>query len=413
MGAFIGILLILLTIIYQSVSLDYDAVNNTRNKNATKTIEKNIIEEFSKLSTIEEDNKFNFINSNCKDNYSKILICQKRHTINTSTINNTGLNPSREFCNSFYNYVSYKKGILGRLTMNELKELLLEVNTINSNSQNFNKYILDRMYNETSDPDKQDFLTFEMTNFTTTPITSDENSTRYKDEFKKYNLKKYNKYFRASDLYEVDELYDRSEHPFSYKLSIKKSINIDKVLFEGKIVKFYTIIEDHDKEQVKKEGIKTFIKTYFNNILKYRELLLKIKRLSPEIDLFMEKNYNDDTTIIINEDKYSKIYEEFYLKYKGLLNILNIKDEELYVEVGEENIIDLKDNYKNNMAIFINQVIQLVDTIGDFNNFKFKGVVYDQPFSEKTSLINNKEEKEEIHNSNICDFSRYIKEVEY
>lgn len=410
MGAFIGILFILLTIIYQSVSLEYDFINEKKNQHFQKKIEKDIVEDFYKLSKIEETSlsqtytKFNFINNNCNDNYSKILICQKRHALKVIEIEDSDLNPSKEFCKSFYNYVKYKKGINGRITISEVKELLLSVNTLNSNSTSNNEFILDRMNDETNEGSNKDFIDFDMEDFTTAEITNEAQVNKYKQEFKTYNLRKYNNYFRATDDYNENLIHERSVHPFSYKILIRSSVRNNKILFDGNIVKFYAILEDHSREKVKIEGVKTFINTYFDKILKYREILLKIKRISPEIDLFMEKIYNNKTEIIIKKLKYQKTYEDFYLKYKGLLRVLKISDNDFFINEGNVDIKALKNDYKIN---------NLLDSFSDFENFVFTGITYNTPFSSRTKRKLNTQERRELKYKEVCDLKRYIKEEEY
>jgi len=359
----------------------------------------------------------------CKENYSNILKCQKYKT-NGQTVIYT--NPPEIFCNAFYNYIENKKGKGGRLTIEELKQLLVETSTLDlkiafvneeiQTEKNFTNLL--RMYTE--EPTYLGYETFGLENFTETPSIQTSgiqdygaSATIFVEELRRYNLRRYGEYFKIdSTIYnDIDEINNEKKIPIASKVVLE----LKSAFLSGESVSFYYIGDEVDLKRV---GYKIFLNKNINKITKYREKLLEIKRVSPQIDKLLANQYDNKTDIKAEYIENYYIFEKYYIRYRELLNVLGLNDKYLYVTGNaiytDGNPIEIGEliNDYNNIMVQYNEKIDYLTTAGiNGSMFSFRVLNFETPYSTPGNI--SEESKSQINSKEICDFKPYTKKIKY
>ena len=420
MGAFIGIILMSLMLFYQGIVYE-------QNIEETVVVENNKEEELNKIYTELDSlmltrkqnyqNKTEVFSRTCKENYSNILRCQKLQATQKDTVS---INPPQVFCDAFYNYIKNKKGLFGRYTINELKNLMLKTSSLElteglSNTLIYEERSAANLIKLMSEEELyENYNTFGLNNFTENPevlvsgVKDDQKSAEvFEYEMRKYNLRRYVDYFKTQN----EELSDGDSVRW-----VKDGDISNEVIFEsetaflgGETANFYYIGEQDDLKSI---GIKVFLLEHAGRIIKYRALLLKAKRISPEIDKLLAKEYDSKDGLIAKNVDYYNIYEKYYLRYKALLEILDLDDEYLYITDGSVEISTILDNYKNNVVQFHNSVKDLVQDGVDQTKFTIRVLNFETPYSQPGISLDESEEKS-ITEKEVCDFESYTKKITY
>ncbi len=421
MGIFMGFALILLTMIYQDAVYE-ESITEPISMINTNTQE--VYDLFNDLNLLTVDNVRerkvigDFFTKNCKENYVDILRCQKRHTESKGTINNLGQNPPKEFCNAFYKHIEYRKGIEGRLSINELKHLLLQatsmkpdigMDTVLFTDNNF----INRVKYMSDEPKYNNYDIRELNTFTESPdimvagvIDNIESAKVFLEEYKELNLKKYVNFFEVNNTDHIDDEVIKNELTTPYSTTIR--LHSTNSLLNNKVVNYYYVGEETETRAL---GIKLFINKYFITIRKYREKLLKLKRVIPEVDMMLSKEYNGKVDIIDVPNNFYSIYKKYYEKYRILLDALEINDEDLFVSGNVIEIKELIDYYDNDKISYFDNIKDLGDNEVDELLFSYRLVDFKTPYT--SSDLISQEDIDIINNSAICDLKKYVKKIKY
>lgn len=426
MGVFIGIVLIVLTMVYQNLSFDQKIDQETVMEN---TLDIEVASLFNNLGLLmvnekaREPSEVSFFTKNCKENYSDILRCQRRYATERNTINDPNQTPPKEFCNAFYSYVELVKGEDERLTMSELKRLMVEVSSLKpetgmaaaiATERNFTNLL--RLY--TQEAKYTNYGARTLSTFTETPTILDPASGQldriasaqvFVDEYKEWNFKKFVQYFNVLDPDLNDE--DMVNDPFDSPNSTMVTLRNDGAFLNNRVARYYYV---GDGPILKEVGYKVFINKYFETIVNYRDILLKIKRLVPEVDIMLSKEFNGQSGLNDVEGKYYSVYRGYYIKYKNLLDSLGISDSFLFVSNMTE-ISNLIGKYNSDRSAFLAEIAGLAQGDVDTGSFRFDVVNFTTPYSNKDGLANEltDDEEREISQREMCDLSKYTRKIEY
>lgn len=422
MGAFLGAVLISLVLIYQGISYETQMTQTVVIENIK---EKELNKIYSDLGMLmlkdgmPVDQNTDIFSRMCKENYTHILRCQKMHALYKST---PSVNPPQVFCDAFYNYVKNKKGEFGRLTINELKQLLVKTSTLEVKSNFENAEIaLEKNFTNlitmfTEEPQYSNYSNYTLDSFTSNPqilvgatsvVDVEKSAEIFIEELRKYNIRKYATYFKSdTTIYnDLDEVREEKNIAISSKISL----DLEGSYLNGSEANFYYI---GPKEDLKTVGLKVFVNKYFSKIVKYRSKLLEAKRISPEIDKLLSKNYDNNYSLKVNEMDYFNIFKKYYLKYRILLGALGLNDKYLYINGNAQEIETIINNRNNNMVQYYTNIEELAESTIDKLLFEYRVLNFETPYSYQGTIL-SEEAENSINKKEVCDLESFTKKIKY
>lgn len=410
---------VLLSIIFATVVLFMQSFYINSKQSTAQAVtqeqeEKIITKEINSINNIKRDvvdikEKNEVMKKICKETYSNILKCEKRHTYDYENSQLENLNPAKEFCNAFYSY-SYKKSENKRPNQANLKELLADVMSIQYTSENQPfLYNLNNEINRIGTPIKLNEFTEDVS----------DNEEVFKRELYEYTLGRMANSLNLDMILETPELTKIKKFYTPYDNYIKLATQNDTVDYVSSNSKspmfsdmkiYFPYVGTFS--EIKSEGKRYLLKTLIKKLSSVRDSLIKMKDASPEIDLYL--NYRQDETVIMMEEKYALLFDEFYDEYKLLLEIIKLKDEELFVNLDYADELDISYILQYDEEQF-NEFIKTHSVLVKNNVLEVGAIEFKSPYSDynKYTIMNKttKDElskiKNDIISSEICDINKF------